>query len=105
MSGLWPPPDPRSITRTAPGRGKFPGRREEPWDRGGPGASAEYAMTTDIPASITTPDGVERRLGSLTSFDGLPDEMTVQKIYDNLDFQRGGQAFLGAVGRPHLGTA
>lgn len=51
-------------------------------------------MTTDIPASITTPDRVETRLGALKFFDGFPDDATVQTVYDNLDFQRGVQAFL-----------
>ena len=46
-------------------------------------------MTTDIPAAITTPDKVETRLGTLKFFDGLPDKETTQKLYDNLDFQRG----------------
>jgi hypothetical protein len=46
-------------------------------------------MTTDIPAAITTPDKVETRLGMLKFFDGLPDKETTQKLYDNLDFQRG----------------
>jgi hypothetical protein len=54
-------------------------------------------MATDIPASITTPDRVETRLGRLTFFDGFPDEATVEKVYDNLDFQRGVQAFLTAL--------
>jgi len=54
-------------------------------------------MATDIPASITTPDAVETRLGTLKFFDGLPDETTVQKLYDNLDFQRGVQAFITAI--------
>ena len=59
--------------------------------------SATYEMTTDIPASITTPDSVETRLGTLRFFDGFPDEATVQKVYDNLDFQRAVQAFLAAL--------
>jgi hypothetical protein len=54
-------------------------------------------MATDIPASITTPDAVDTRLGTLRFFDGLPDEQTVQTVYDNLDFQRGVQAFLTAL--------
>jgi hypothetical protein len=54
-------------------------------------------MTTDIPASITTPDRVETRLGTLKFFDGFPDDATVQTVYDNLDFQRGVQAFLTAL--------
>ena len=47
-----------------------------------------YKMTTDIPASILTPDQVETRLGTLRFFDGFPDEATVQTVFDNLDFQR-----------------
>ena len=51
-------------------------------------------MTTNIPPQITTPDTVETRLGTLKFFDGFPDDATVEKVYDNLDFQRGVQAFL-----------
>jgi len=54
----------------------------------------KYKMTTDIPASITTPNSVETSLGTLRFFDGFPDSETVKKVYDNLDFQRGVQAFL-----------
>jgi hypothetical protein len=50
-------------------------------------------MTTDIPPGITTPDSVETRLGTLKFFDGFPDDATVEKVYDNLDFSRGVQAF------------
>ena len=56
-----------------------------------------YKMTTDIPTSITTPDVVETSLGTLRFFDGFPDEATVKKVYDNLDFQRGVQAFLRSL--------
>lgn len=48
-------------------------------------------MTTDIPEQITTPDSVETRLGTPRFFDGFPDDATVEAIYDNLDFQRGGR--------------
>src|SRR5688572_9645835 len=51
-------------------------------------------MTTDIPPAITTPETIETRLGTLKFDDGFPDDATVQKVYDNLDFQRGVQAFL-----------
>ena len=54
----------------------------------------QVRMATDIPASILTPDSVETRLGTLKFFDGFPDEETVRKVYDNLDFQRGVEAFL-----------
>src|SRR5215470_8592572 len=52
---------------------------------------------TDIPPAITIPDQAETRLGTLRFKDGFPDDATVQKIYDNLDFQRGVQAFLTAM--------
>ena len=65
------------------------------------GASTTHAqtppkmkMTTDIPASITIPDKVETRLGTLKFTDGFPDDATVQKVYDNLDFQLAVQAYL-----------
>jgi hypothetical protein len=54
-------------------------------------------MTTDIPADITTPAQVETRLGALRFVDGFPDQTTAQKVYDNLDFQRGVQAYLAAL--------
>lgn len=51
-------------------------------------------MTTPIPPSITTPDSVETPIGTLTFFDGFPDDKTTQLVYDNLDFMRGVEAFL-----------
>lgn len=54
-------------------------------------------MTTDIPPQITTPDSVETRLGTLKFFDGFPDDSTVEKVFDNLDFSRGVQAFLAGL--------
>jgi hypothetical protein len=35
------------------------------------------------PSYTTTPDVVNTRIGTLRSFDGLPDPETVQKVYDN----------------------
>jgi len=55
---------------------------------------ARYKMTTDIPASITTPDVVETSLGTLRFFDGFPDDASLEKLYDNLDFQRAVQSYL-----------
>jgi hypothetical protein len=54
-------------------------------------------MTAPIPSSITTPDSVDSSLGTLKFFDGFPDDATVQKVYDNLDFERGVQAFLNGM--------
>jgi hypothetical protein len=60
-------------------------------------APQKMKMTTDIPPEITTPDSIETRLGTLTLFDGFPDDATTKKVYDNLDFQRGVEAFLNAM--------
>ena len=54
-------------------------------------------MTTEIPPGIATPDKLETRLGTLKLFDGVPDKETAQKVYDNLDFQRGVQAYLNSI--------
>ena len=57
----------------------------------------DYKMTTPIPPGIASPDKVETRLGTLRFHDGFPDNATVEKCYDNLDFQRGVQAYLAAL--------
>lgn len=54
-------------------------------------------MTTKIPPEITTPDSVETSLGTLKFFDGLPDQDTVQKVFDNLDRMRGVHVFLNTL--------
>ncbi len=51
----------------------------------------------DVPKSILTPDSVETRIGTLKFKDGLPDEETAKKVYDNLDFARGVEAFLAGI--------
>jgi hypothetical protein len=65
--------------------------------RGDARKAPKMKMTTDIPRSITTPDTVQTRIGTLKFFDGFPDKATVAKVYDNLDFQRGVQAYLTAL--------
>jgi hypothetical protein len=50
-----------------------------------------------VPDYITTPDIVQTRVGTLKFFDGLPDQETVTKVYDNLDFTRGVEAFLSGI--------
>lgn len=65
------------------------------------GASAQTSpkmkMTTPIPESIVTPDTIDSRIGKLNFFDGYPDDATSEKLYDNLDFMRGVEAFLNAM--------
>ena len=57
-----------------------------------PVVAPKYAP--DVPAKITTPDTVETRVGTLHFRDGAPDPATVQLAYDQLDFNRGINAFL-----------
>ena len=63
------------------------------WAQGQP--APKYSAK--VPPSITTPDTVETRIGTLKFFDGLPDQDTVKKVYDNLDFARGVEAFLSGI--------
>ncbi len=51
-------------------------------------------FATDIPPEITTPNQLETRVGTLRFFDGCPDDATIQKVYDNLDFTHALDAFL-----------
>lgn len=68
--------------------------QEQPQKKKG---SAKFKMTTEIHPGIVSPDKVETRLGTLNFFDGFPDKASVEKLYDNLDFQRAVQAYLLAL--------
>jgi hypothetical protein len=46
--------------------------------------------------SITTPDKVETRIGTLKYKDGAPSKDTVAKVYDQLDLMHGVEAFVNA---------
>lgn len=50
-----------------------------------------------IPASITTPDRVESRIGMLEFKDGVPSQDTLTKVYDNLDFTHAFEAFVNTL--------
>jgi len=60
-------------------------------------APPKMKMTTDVPPGIATPDTLETRIGTLTSFDGVPDKATTQRVYYELDLQRATQAFLSTI--------
>lgn len=62
---------------------------------GGEGTTPGY--NHEIPAKIMTPDTVETRVGTLKFFDGMPDEATVDRLYDNLDLMRGVETFLNGI--------
>lgn len=63
----------------------------------GAALATDYKYSTPFPPGIASPDKVETRLGTLKFFDGFPDNATVEKLYDNLDFQRAVQAYLLAL--------
>ncbi|HMH96923.1 MAG TPA: DUF1254 domain-containing protein, partial [Bradyrhizobium sp.] len=52
------------------------------------------ARAAEIPPSLTTPDKVETRIGTLDFKDGLPSKATLDKVYDNLDFTYAYRAFM-----------
>jgi hypothetical protein len=54
-----------------------------------PVTASAQKYKADVPKSIVTPDAVETRIGTLKFKDGLPDEETTKKVYDNIDFARG----------------
>ncbi len=60
-------------------------------------AAAIAGTSEEIPPSITTPDKVETRLGTLDFKDGMPSNDTVDKVYDNLDFTHAFEAFVNTM--------
>ena len=48
-------------------------------------------------ASISTPEAVETRIGTLRFRDGIPDAGTCEKVYDQLDLSHGIQAYLAGL--------
>jgi len=61
---------------------------------GGATQPAHAQATAGIPPSLTTPDKVETRIGTLDFKDGLPSKTTLDKVYDNLDFTYAYRAFM-----------
>lgn len=55
--------------------------------------SAVEQVSEQTRASISTPDRVETRIGALDFKDGAPDQATLDKAYDNLDFTYAQRAF------------
>ena len=59
---------------------------------GGHEAAAQSAPA--IPPALTTPDRVESPIGPLEFRDGVPNKVTADKIYNNLDFTYAYRAFM-----------
>lgn len=66
-------------------------------DTTGTSESKTAGYNHQIPEKLLTPDRVETRIGTLEFFDGLPSEATVEKVYDNLDLQRGVETFWNGI--------
>ncbi len=52
---------------------------------------------TDIPKSITTPDKIESKIGTLKFKDGYPVGDTAAKVRDELDYLHGVEAFVNSI--------
>ncbi len=59
--------------------------------------SAQAETYPPIPPSLTTPDQVETSIGTLKFRDGIPDQATADKLYDQLDLQRGVSTYLNGL--------
>jgi hypothetical protein len=67
--------------------------------------SHKYKQSTDIPVAVTTPDKVKTSIGTLEFFDGVPNNATVDAVYDYVDRARAVEAFINltpAVSMYHL---
>ncbi len=54
-------------------------------------------MSTEIPEGITNPDKVSTRVGTFNFRDGVPQNDTIDKVYNYLDFHNGVEAFMSGI--------
>lgn len=59
--------------------------------------NSAQAQQTKIPASISTPDRIESKIGTLQFKDGYPIGETAAKIRDELDYLHGVEAFMNSI--------
>ena len=59
--------------------------------------AAQAQAPAPIPPSISTPDRVDSRIGTLQFRDGAPSAATLEKVYDNLDYTRAFEAFVNTM--------
>lgn len=57
-------------------------------------ASIGVAQAPDIPASITTPDRVDTRIGEVEFRDGAPTKASAEKLFDHIDFTYAYRVFM-----------
>ncbi len=63
----------------------------------GAAAMPQYKYSTPQPPGVASPETVQTAFGTLYFSDGVPDQASTNKIYDNLDLQRAVQAYLLAI--------
>lgn len=56
-------------------------------------APASAQPSDSVPPSITTPESIDTRIGTLEFRDGQPNQETLEKVYDNLDYMHAQRAF------------
>src|SRR6516225_1554399 len=66
-------------------------------------ASALFASAVCATAPALAQETIDTRIGKLTFESGYPSKETVQKLYDEMDFQRAAQAYLWGI--PAVGLA
>ena len=59
-------------------------------------SGSESGVSAEVLRSISTPDRVESRLGTLEFRDGAPSKATAELLYDHLDFMHGVDAFINS---------
>ena len=59
-------------------------------------SGSKSGVSAETLRSISTPDRVESRLGTLEFTDGAPTKATAELLYDNLDFMHGVEAFINS---------
>ena len=67
-----------------------------------PGSPALAQLSPETLQAISMPDQVETPIGKLEFFDGVPNDASIDKLYDNLDRMRGVQAYLDNQGAASL---
>ena len=60
-------------------------------------APPTFANSTEIPASIITPDEVDTSIGKMEFFDGVPTKATMESVYDYVDRARAVEVFINMI--------
>ncbi|MBL8809877.1 MAG: DUF1254 domain-containing protein [Planctomycetaceae bacterium] len=58
---------------------------------------ANAQTNSEIPTSIRTPDSADSPIGKLEFTDGAPNQATLDKVYDNLDYTHAFEAFVNTM--------